>query len=76
MGARLSNSLADQVAELEEDYTKLIGENEAALKHLATVIDEYQDLQLHVKDLEEELEWYRSTFPEGSDAYACMRRME
>jgi predicted nucleic acid-binding Zn-ribbon protein len=76
MGVRLSNPLADQVAELEEDYAKLINENESALKHLATVIDEYQDLQTHIKDLEEELEWYRSTFPEGSDAYACMRRME
>lgn len=76
MGVRLSPSLADQVAELEEDYAKCVEENDSMQKLLASTIVDYQDLQEHVKNLEEELEWYQATFPEGSDAYACMRRME
>ena len=76
MGIRLSPSVADQVADLEEDYRKLIEENEQLQKLMASTLVDYKDLQEHVKNLEEELEWYRDTFPEGSDAYACMRRME
>lgn len=76
MGVRLSPSVADQVAELEEDYRNLIEENEQLQKLMASTLVDYKDLQEHVKNLEEELEWYRDTFPEGSDAYACMRRME
>lgn len=71
-----SSSIADQVAELEEDYQKLISENESLTKLYAETVVDYQDLQEHVKNLEEELEWYQATFPEGADAYACMRRME
>ena len=76
MGVKMANSIADQVAELEEDYAKLIEENEQLQKLMASTLDEYKDLQLYVGSLEQELEWYRDTFPEGSDAYACMRRME
>ena len=63
MGVRLSNPLADQVAELEEDYAKCF------------CVD-FKELELCNEELNDELEWYRSTFPEGADAYACMRRME
>lgn len=71
-----SSSIADQVAELEEDYAKCVEENESLQKMLAQSIDEFRDLQHETRLLSEELEWYQATFPEGSDAYACMRRME
>lgn len=71
-----SSSIADQVAELEEDYAKCIEEIEGLQKLLSSALIDYQDLQAHVKNLEEELEWYQAAFPEGADAYACMRRME
>ena len=76
MGVRLSPSVADQVAELEEDYRNLIEESEQLQKLMASTLVDYKDLQLYVGSLEQELEWYQATFPEGADAYACMRRME
>lgn len=68
--------LAERVRDLEEEYTDVekelqeLGQVHQALEHA------YDDLMESHNIIEAELKWYRSTFPEGSDAYACMRRME
>ena len=71
-----SSSIADQVAELEESYVTLLEEHNQLKTAHETVLNDLEEVTQEIRDLSSELDWYRSTFPEGSDAYACMRRME
>lgn len=68
--------LANRIEELEDDYTEPTKEHTEVCKQFEALEHAYDDLMDSHRSIESELEWYRSTFPEGSDAYACMRRME
>jgi len=68
--------LSQRVDELEESYVTLLEEHNQLQTAHETVLVDLEEATQEIRDLSSELEWYRSTFPEGSDAYACMRRME
>ena len=68
--------LSQRVDELESDYADLLAELGKLETAHETVLVDLEEATQEIRDLSSELEWYRSTFPEGSDAYACMRRME
>lgn len=68
--------LADSIRDLEDAHVELGKEHEEVCKQFDALVHAYDDLMDSHNIIEAELEWYRSTFPEGSDAYACMRRME
>lgn len=68
--------LAQRVDQLEDDYVELMNDHNKLEAAHEAVLCALEEATQEIKDLDAELEWYRSTFPEGSDAYACMRRME
>lgn len=76
MAISLADSIAAQICELEDQCEDLVCKLDALQKHYDIALDQISELQDENKELSEELEYYRTTFPEGSDAYACMRRME
>lgn len=72
----MGSSLGELVAELEESYVTLLEEHNQLETAHETVLNDLEEATQEIRDLSSELEWYQATFPEGSDAYACMRRME
>lgn len=69
-------TLAQKIEELEESYVTLLEEHNQLKTAHETVLNDLEEATQEIRDLSSELEWYQTTFPEGSDAYACMRRME
>ena len=69
-------SLSQQVQDLEEAYDGLNDDHVVLTKEHETLLDALAEVHMEMQALSAELDWYHATFPEGSDAYACMRRME
>ena len=62
--------LADRVRDLEDEYAEQVKDNIQLEEAYENLKDGYAGLQRDYSEIEAELEWYRSTFPEGSDSYA------
>lgn len=68
-------SLADQVEELESEFKNLTADYKDIESEMHSLTSSYDDLMDSHKLLENELEWYRATYPEGEAAYQVVQRL-
>lgn len=70
------SDLSTQAEDLELEYNKLHEANLELTKDLNALTMTAGQLQVELDDALEELEWYRTTYPEGVQAYQVIERME
>lgn len=71
----MAAGIAELVAELEQDFANMKEDYKDLESELGSLTCSYDDLMDSHKLLENELEWYRSTYPEGEAAYQVVQRL-